>query len=276
MITDEILSCVARFFDGGRGPSHDELTRQFRRFGLEAGDPQRPGDTIGKMKRVREVLLYAMDNDLDSGDKLVISLVGLAKAAGGFRPGSDAFAGIEVIRAAREGFATVGYDLDPEGNLRPALLENLEGAEASNALRAYARRAQVGSEDAALVLGTGKDLLEATARHVLVEMTGSYPSSANFPTTLYQAFDRLGLAAPTSMLAGLDSDPIVATQQALYLLANVVNRLRNAEGTGHGRPFLPRVTQTEARLATQAMGIVSQFLLDLLPSANQTVTADQQ
>lgn len=61
MISFEVASSMARFFDGGRGPSHDELTRLIRRAGLDASDPRgREGDLVGKMKRVREVLAAAV------------------------------------------------------------------------------------------------------------------------------------------------------------------------------------------------------------------------
>ena len=58
------------------------------------------------------------------------------------------------------------------------------------------RREKRGAENAALVTGTGKDLLEATAAHILVERWGAYSSSANFPTLLGQAFVALGFATP--------------------------------------------------------------------------------
>ncbi len=38
-----------------------------------------------------------------------------------------------------------------------------------------------------VVTGTGKDLLEAAAQHVLVEKTGTYDVRMNFPMTLYHA-----------------------------------------------------------------------------------------
>jgi hypothetical protein len=267
VLTDEIVSAVARFFDAGRGPSHDELSRMFRRVGLDAADPsvRFPAETIGKMKRVREVLSHALDADVAAGDKLVVSLIGSIKAAGGFRSSSDAYAGEEVVQAAREAFLAEGYELDPEGNLRQALLSDLQGVAATEALRAYVRRAHAGSADAALVVGTGKDLLEATARHVLVERTGTYATSANFAATLYQAFDRLNLAAPgPDALSALDSEPSRAVEQSLWLLGCAVNRLRNEQGTGHGRPFPATVKDEEARLAIQAMGLISQLLLDAL------------
>jgi Abortive infection C-terminus len=267
VLTDEIISAVARFFDQGRGPSHDELSRMFRRSKLDTADPavRFPGEMIGKMKRVREVLSTALDTNPDEGQKLVKSLIGSIKASGGFRPTADAYAGVDVIEAAREAFRAEGFELDPEGNLHQALLSDLHGVAATDALRAYVRRAHAGSTDAALVVGTGKDLLEATARHVLVQSTGTYPSNVNFPATLYHAFDRLGLATSSpDLLAKLDSDAQRAVEQSLWLLGCAVNRLRNQEGTGHGRPFAPTLSDREARLAIQAMGVIAQLLLDVL------------
>src|SRR5579862_1009208 len=49
-----------------------------------------------------------------------------------------------------------GFDLDPSGDLRPLLLDDLSGVAASEALTAYVRRAHHGSTDEALVLGTGR------------------------------------------------------------------------------------------------------------------------
>ncbi len=267
MLTDEIIAVIAHFFDAGAGPSHDELGRMIRRAGLEAADPRLgpDGDTVGKTKRVREVLSYALDRDRAAGDRLTRALVGAIKAAGCFRPSAPAFAGEDVIGAAREAFRGAGYELDPEGNLRQSTLENLEGAELTDAPKAYVRRAQLGSEDAALLVGTGKDLLEATARHALIVATGSYPSSGHFPTTLYQAFDRLALALPPPDLADrLDRDPNRAIEQCLWLLGVSVNRLRNAEGAGHGRPFPASVTSDQARTAIESMGLISQLLLNAL------------
>jgi hypothetical protein len=37
--------------------------------------------------------------------------------------------------------------------------------------------------------------------------------------------------------------------------------LRNKQGTGHGRPWLPSVTPEEARRAVQMMGCVTEMLL---------------
>jgi Abortive infection C-terminus len=238
----------------------------FRRAGLEEADPRSDrisASTIGKMKRVRDVLAYAAETDPEAGGKLVDRLHATMRACGCFRLGSQHFPDAAVMQAAREALTREGYELDRDGHAPPALLEGLEGAQLTAALWAYVRRARAGSRDAQLVVGTNKDLIEATARHVLVETTGAYHGSMNFPATLYQAFDRLGLAAaPPAVAQRLSTDPHAQFEQPLYLLA--VNRLRNAEGTGHGRPSLASVGTRQARLLNQASGLVSQCLLDRL------------
>jgi hypothetical protein len=122
------------------------------------------------------------------------------------------------------------------------------------------RRAQRGSEDGALLVGTGKDLLEATASHVIIEKYGHYSHQANFPTLLGQAFTALGLATPQTP-AQPGEAPQRRVERSLYEAGCAVNALRNKTGTGHGRPFVPSVSDDEARAAVQLIGIVSGLLL---------------
>ena len=65
-------------------------------------------------------------------------------------------------------------------------------------------------------------------------------------------------------MQSLDTDARAAMQQALWVLAVAVNRFRNEEGIGHGRPLPSTVSEEEARLSIQAMALVSQLLLDAL------------
>lgn len=97
-------------------------------------------------------------------------------------------------------------------------------------------------DDASLQVGTGKELDEAAARHVLKELLGDYSVSGNFPVTLTSAFTAMGMATPTE--------------------------LPNDAGTGHGRPGPPRKTTelnpAEARLIARATALVAGALLDEL------------
>jgi Abortive infection C-terminus len=262
-----MIAALARLVDdsqspaGSRQPSHSEIEEQFRRADLLNADPSRvSGRPVGKAKRIRGILQWAIENDIEKGERLVYLIVALVRGVGGFREGSTNFVGVEPIQDLREAFASEGYQLSETGELLPVVLDTLHGVELTDALRAYVRRARRGVLDAALITGTGKDLVEAVAAHVLVVRFGKYSHQDNFPTLVGQAFVAVGLCAVKK--TGLT--PQEQMDLALYELACAVNRLRNREGTGHGRPFLPSVTQAQARAAVQSMRLVAARLLDAL------------
>lgn len=270
----ELGSVVSDFFEDGRGPSHDQLDRAFARSGLSAGDPAPAGRThvgspLGKTKRVREVFVYATDHAPAAGLTLATQLIALFRADGMFSRALSSYAGDDKVERLRDSLDRLGFSLDADGGLRPKVIDNLTGTALTEALQSYVNRINLNPDDAPLQVGTGKELDEATARHVLEQVTGSYPSGgrgSNFPYTLMQAFTVLGFATPQHIQ--LDSDPHRAVQQCLFLLATEVNRLRNDAGTGHGRPSGPQktspLTPAEARLIARATALVAGAMLDSL------------
>lgn len=97
---------------------------------------------------------------------------------------------------------------------------------------------------------------------MLVERYGE-DREGNFEGLIGQAFTALDLATRHHPRAV--SEPIRREfERHLYDLALDINRLRNREGTGKGRAFLPSVTTAEARAACQAMALISDYLLDAL------------
>ena len=262
MLSDEVASALAPFFDQV-GPSHDELTSLFRRAGLAELDPGARSQTpVGKMRRVRGVLFAAVEHRPREGEKLVKALIDAVRANGGFRPGHPNYPGIQMVEALREALRSEGIQLDPDGRIFAIHLESLEGQNLTAALRTYVNRVRRGGWDPAVVLGSAKSLEEAAARHVIKEHTGTYPTYADIPTTLYQAFTLLGLSAPKkAVFDAIPRDPREAVQQAVWLLGTAVNRFRNAEGEGHGRPDVPPTTQAEASIVGLAAAIVTELLL---------------
>jgi hypothetical protein len=172
------------------------LEFHIRRAGLANGDPNSQGQTVGKAKRLRSTLSWALEHDPDAGGVFVFTLIELVRGHGGFRESSPNYVGKHAIANAVAAFDSDGYELSLDGQLRPKLLENLSGTALTDALKAYIRRAKRGADDAALVTGTGKDLLEAVAAHIIQQRYGRYPSTSNFPTLLGQVFVALGLATP--------------------------------------------------------------------------------
>jgi hypothetical protein len=265
-ITDTIVAAISQLVDDSksngeyREPTHSDIEFYVGRAGLTSADPKAQGQTVGKAKRVRAILSWAIDNNPDAGSKLIEQLISKVKASGGFREQSSNFVGIEAIENAISAFSAEGYELAKDGDIRPKVLESLKGKELTQALLAYARRAQKGAQDAALLSGTGKDLIEATAAHIIQTKYGSYPSGANFQGLLGQAYISLGLSVP-EQTPQLGESPTKALERSMFQAACAVNKLRNKEGTGHGRPWLPNLTIAEATAAIELVGTITGYLL---------------
>jgi Abortive infection C-terminus len=244
-----------------RDPSHQALTECIQRVGLQGADVR-----SGKEKRIRAVLSWALDNDLEKGRTLVARLVATAKGSGGFREVSPNFVHAEPIANLRDAFASEGWLLTSDGDLEPRLVgEDLAGSEVTDVLAGYVRRAVKGLEDDALVIGTSKDLVEATAAHILVEQSGSYSAKLSFESLLGLAFVAVGLAVPGDRAAATEPAR-KKLERALFTAALGINSLRNKAGTGHGRPFLPEVGPVEARVSVRTMACVAELMLDALRS----------
>jgi Abortive infection C-terminus len=263
-VTDAIIVAVSQLVDDAqcarRDPSHSDLEFHIRRANLTEGDPICHGQTVGKAKRIRATLNWALENDNEAGGNLVSSLISLVRGHGGFRETSPNYVGSEAIANLAAAVCDEGFELTSDGHLSPKILENLSGVALTKALMAYVRRAKRGIQDAALLAGTGKDLLEAVAAHILEQRYGAYSSTSNFPTLLGRVFVDLGLATPQEAVQpGEPANKRV--ERATYELACGINQLRNKQGTGHGRPWLPTVTEAEARMAVETMGILAERLL---------------
>lgn len=263
-LNDAILIAVAQLVDDSqtdrRDPSHSDIEFQIRKYGLTPADPISQGQTVGKTKRVRAVLNWCLENDQEEGGRFIVGLIGVIRGHGGFRPNSQNFVGSCAVENCAAAFDAEGFVLGADGDLQPKVLDALSGAALTDALMAYVRRAKRGVEDAALLTGTSKDLVEAVAAHVIQTRFGFYSNQSNFPTLLGQAFSALGLSTPqTPVQTG--EPPQCRIERALYELACGVNQLRNRQGTGHGRPWLPTVSAADAKGAAESMGLVAEYLL---------------
>jgi hypothetical protein len=266
-ITDTIILSISKLVDDSqvvsREPTHSEIEFQIKAAGLTTADPKYQGQTVGKAKRVRATLYWAMENDQESGSKLVDLLLSQIRAVGGFRSASTNYVGEEQIINAIHAFSSEGFSLSENGDIRPKVLDTLSGQQLTEALEAYANRAIKGSEDAALLSGTGKDLLEATAKHIIQTKYGSHSSNSNFPTLLGQAYVALDLATPEH--PKIPGEPIIKDfERAIYHMAIAINKVRNKEGAGHGRLRVCGLSDDEGLSLIQSVGVVAEFLLNKL------------
>lgn len=267
-ITDSIIIAIAKLVDDAqvvsRQPTHNDLEVQFIRAGLITADPKNQGLAVGKAKRVTAVLNWAIEYDQKSGSKLISLLLSQIKAVGGFRESSPNFVGSEQIQNAMDAFKSEHYILSESGDVSAVILDTLSGKNLTVALLSYANRAKKGVEDAALLSGTGKDLLEATAKHVIYSKFGAnIPVKTNFPTLFGQAYAALQMATPHSSKAA--NEPAIKDyERALFELALSINRVRNREGTGHGRLCITSLSQNESLSIIQSVGLISEYMLNKL------------
>jgi hypothetical protein len=268
-LTDTIVHALAQLVDDSgnngiyREPSHADIEFQVNTAGLSKHDPKQQGQTIGKAKRVRAVLYGALELQPEAGARLAAGLLSKVRACGGFRETSANYVGREAVENAKAAFNAEGFVLADDGTVSPKVLAALVGAELTDALWAYALRAQKGAEDAALIAGTGKDLLEATAAHVLMSLEGRYPEKANFQGLLGMAFIALELAVPE--IPEQPGEPAIKSmERGLFTAALGVNRVRNKQGAGHGRPWVPTLSSEEAKAAIEIVGTISAYLLGKL------------
>ncbi len=269
-ISDLIIIATSKLIDDAqvesREPTHYDLEVQIDKAGLTSADPKRQGQSVGKAKRLRATLNWAMESNPQAGSKLVSLVLSHVRAVGGFRETSPNFVGREQIQNAIGAFDAEGFSLSVNGDVRPKILGNLKGRHLTEALYAYAQRAKRGSEDAALLSGTGKDLVEATAKHIIQTKFGSHPPNANFRTLMGQAYAALQMATPETP-KGPNEPAIKEYERAIFNMAVAINRVRNKEGTGHGRLCITALSNEEAQSIIESVGIVTEFLLSRLNSS---------
>lgn len=266
-VNDTVIYALAHLVDDAltttRVPSHSDIEFQINKAGLTCADPNKKGQLFGKAKRVRAILDWSFDHKPESAECFAAGLISSVRASGGFRTNSPNFVGNDSIMNLSDSLKPLGISLAEDGSLAPLALEGLSGKKYTEALEIYINRAKKGIEDAALLVGTSKDLMEAVAAHVLQELHGSYPTTTNFPTLLGQAFIALDLATSVHDVQK-NEHPRKNMERKMYDLACSINRLRNKQGTGHGRPWLPDLRDDEAKAAIELIGTISERMLNEL------------
>ena len=170
-LTDALAVAVSQLVDDAqsaerRDPSHADLKSLFERHFLLEGDPCSRAQTVGKAKRVKATLIWAIEFAPEQGSRFLSALISEIRGCGGFRESRPNFVGKHAYANLASMLDTEGYELTTDGELRAKLLDNVPAILMVDALRVYVRRTKRGTEDAALVPTTGKDLLEATAAHL--------------------------------------------------------------------------------------------------------------
>lgn len=259
----EVAAALGRFFHTGIGPSHAALTAAFAQGGYSDVDPY-DGTMPNKERRVQTVVIAAARRP-QRARELVEALLTQLRVDGAFDTEREAH-DRDRVRTLQRALHQVGWQLNDDGYLhvlgvadidtggRPALEETLE-------------RLGRAADDPALLLGTAKDLLESVAKFVLDELAIPYSSKTSFDELWFHARDRLGIHPKQVAASQPGASAIQAVLQSAWNIADAVNKLRNLQGTGHGRTLPTGVTREMALLVVREACSVAEFVLTTLDRA---------
>lgn len=162
-----------------------------------------------------------------------------------------------------------GWALASDGTITPLVVRDrltqfqVDCIQDASAIHEQIERLRRSQDDPAAVIGASKELIEATAKAVLIELGVDPGATAEFPKLIKKVQLELGLDAATS--TGIDSEQSVKRILGGAMnIANGLNELRNAGyGTGHGQATARvGLSPRHARLAVNAAALWCEIVLE--------------
>ena len=266
-VSNEVGATLGTFVSGGVGPTHSVLTGVFTRSGFGAAAPYDRNDPNlqpNKEDRVRRTILAAV-REPEGSRELVEGLLAEYRAVGFFEGDETSDSRLESLRQrARAAFARISWELTDEGELHPAGVASVVATTGRPAIEDQLNRLRRASDDPALMLGTAKEMLESTAKYVCKAFSVPYRPSTSFDELWHHARDRLGILPQQVKLNEVGAKELRAILQSSWEIAQMTNRLRNDEGTGHGRILPTVVGPSVAHFVVREACSVVQLVLETL------------
>lgn len=121
-LSESMVHAVSRLVDdwqNPREPTHSDIGASLARAGLAQADPHADptAQRIGKQKRVRQALQWALDSDVAAGTRGVEALINVVRGSGGFLPDSPNYCGVDAIRTCVTAFEAEPVELTVDGTL---------------------------------------------------------------------------------------------------------------------------------------------------------------
>lgn len=256
----EVAAALGRFFHGGIGPSHTALTSAFTQGGYGDDDPY-DGSLPNKERRVQVVVAAAARRPRRARE-LVEALLTVLRVGGAFDAEREAH-DRDAVRTLQRALHRLGWQLDEDGYLSPLGVADLTTG-GRPALDETLERLRRASEDSALLLGTAKDMLESVVKFVLDELSVPYGPNTSFDELWFHARDRLGIHPKQVAANQPGAAAIQAVLQSAWTIAEATNKIRNLQGTGHGRTLPTGVTREMALFVVREACSVAEFVLTTL------------
>ncbi|MBD3781620.1 MAG: abortive infection family protein [Micrococcales bacterium] len=255
-LTSDVSSALAMFFHSGNGPSHTVISRVLTGTGYGDGYTYDP-DARGPNKEARVLRgLQEAQRRPSRARELVEELLSALRTAG--LVGQDA-TGADVDRLKRA-LGSAGWYLTDDGQLQPFGNVDLDTG-GRPALEEQVERLRRSTTDPALLIGTAKELLESVSKYVLEELGMPVNDKMDYNQLWHLARERLNVL-PQQVDPNLPgAEAIRAIHQSTWNIADQVNRLRNLQGTGHGRTLPTGVSEDLAMLVVREAATVADYML---------------
>lgn len=260
-VSQDIAGALAQYFFNGAGPSHSKLTTVFLRAGLGDVAPNPTGkSTEGPNKESRvQLTVMAAVRQPTRARALVDGLLSALRICGSFDKTRAAFDG-EAFTTLARAFARQGWTLTPDGELMAIGEIDLQTG-GRDALDEQIARLRRNTDDPGALIGSTKDLMEATAKFILDELSVPYGEKASFDELWHHVRDRLGILPVQVAQDVPGAKCIKAIVQSAWTIVEQVNVLRNLQGTGHGRTLPTGVSPEQALLVVREACSVAEFAL---------------
>ncbi|MGC3995507.1 MAG: abortive infection family protein [Propionicimonas sp.] len=262
--SQDIAAALASYFFGGSGPSHSKLTTIFMSARLGDVAPNAGGsmtDGPNKEARVQRTVMAAVRHP-EAARPLVDGLLSALRTSGAFDRDSPGYDGGK-LRTLRRAFDRQGWLLSDDGDLSPIGEINVSTGGRS-ALEEQLSRLRQNTSDAGALLGTAKDMLEATAKLILQELDVEYTEKMSFDELWHHARERLGIL-PQQVAQDVPGAASIKTiVQSAWTIAHQVNVLRGLQGSGHGRALPTGVSATQALFVVREACSMAEFALATL------------
>jgi hypothetical protein len=262
IINESLIKIFRRFFIGGNGPTHREISTIVKRLGIEWADPLEKEPSIFKTDRI-ELILGRLQTEDEVGNKFVAAILGCLSEHG-FLADSDLNQFQENACKLAKWLDEHNLELSQSGEI-VAKKENFSLVNPTfKSLDTQYRRLMKSSNDGQQIIGYAKELLEATMKYVLERTGVKVSKNVKLPSLIHQAMESVDLLPEQVEMTQESQAHLRSLLQNLKSTAGIIGEIRNDSGTGHGRVEQVYVPPSVAKFVSDSSLILVRVMLDAI------------
>lgn len=252
-----VAAAFADIFATTSPPTHSDMDLAFRRAGVSS--PQGSGfPSISKSRRITNAFDDAEDKAPDRTSSLIKALTSALATKRVFEE-SDVVTQ-QMLTRLRADLARIGWKLSDAGELSPlGTIEVQTGGR--EALDQQLKRLRNSSDDVSLMLGASKDALEAAAKFVLEERHQTFRPDEPVEALVNRAMKLAEISVRPTDASNESSKALATFAQTVPKIAEAVRKVRNDQGSGHGRTAVASLSLAEASFVRDLTLSVVNFLI---------------